>query len=59
MKEFHDEFTLKILALSKELKAMTGIGNKNLTQGLDWDRLKKSLQSAIRNGQSVDKVKVS
>ena len=59
MKEFHDEFTLKIIALSRELKPMTGIGNKNLTQGLDWDRLKKTLQSAIRNGQSVEKVKVS
>ena len=56
MKDFNEEFTLTILALSKELKQMTGIGGKYLTQGLEWDRLKKF---CMAKGQSTDRVVVS
>ena len=56
MKEFNEEFTLTLLALSKELKQMTGIGGKYLTQGLEWDRLKKY---CMAKGQSTDRVVVS
>ena len=42
MKAFYSEFSLMIIALAKELKQATGIGGKNLLQGLEWDRLKQS-----------------
>ena len=56
MKDFNEAFTLTILALSKELKQMTGIGGKYLTQGLEWDRLKKH---CMAKGQSIDRVVAS
>ena len=34
MKDFHEEFMMTILALSKKLGKNTGIGGKNLIQGL-------------------------
>ena len=40
MKEFHEDFMLRILAISKDLGQNTGIGGKNLIQGLKWDKLK-------------------
>ena len=43
MKAFYNEFSLMIIALAKELKQTTGIGGKNLLQGLEWDRLKLSV----------------
>ena len=40
IKEFHDNFKRKVLALTQDLKQNTGIGNKSLIKGLEWDRLK-------------------
>ena len=56
MKDFHISFAQIILAISNELKQTTGIGGKNLIQGLEWDRLK---QTAMKEGQPSDRVIVS
>ena len=55
MKEFYEAFMMQILAISKTLVQLTGIGGKNLIQGLRWDRLKAT---AMKKGQPKDRVTV-
>ena len=45
MKDFHTDFALKICAITRDLKKMTGIGGNRLNQGLDWDLIKQTVMS--------------